>query len=36
MINKRDGASPAEDDAPSYPESEASQSYVTIRNGDAQ
>jgi DNA modification methylase len=35
MIDKRDGASPAEDDAPSCPESEASRSYVTIRNGDA-
>jgi DNA modification methylase len=35
MINNRDGASPAEDDAPSCPESEASRSYVTIRNGDA-
>jgi DNA (cytosine-5)-methyltransferase 1 len=31
VINKRDGASPAEDDAPSCPESEASQSYVTKR-----
>jgi DNA (cytosine-5)-methyltransferase 1 len=31
MIDKRDGASPAEDDAPSYPESEASRSYGTTR-----
>jgi 5-methylcytosine-specific restriction endonuclease McrA len=31
MINKRDGASPAEDDAPSCPESEASRSYGTTR-----
>ena len=35
MIQMRDGAPSAEDDAPSCPESEASTAYVTIHNGDA-
>ena len=35
MIEMRDGAPSAEDDAPSCPESEASTAYVTIHNGDA-